>query len=393
MQIQEMKLTAIKPYENNPRKNDPAVEAVAASIKEFGWQQPIVVDRDMVIIAGHTRYKAAKKLKLKVVPVLVAEGLSDEQVKAYRLADNKSGELATWDEAALLEELAQICDIDMTAFGFSELEAGLEEGETDEDDAPEIEEDAIIDSMPGFVYECGKHRVMCGDSTKAEDVARLMAGETADLIVTDPPYNVAYEGKTKDALKIENDSMDDASFRAFLIDAFNAGNESLKPGGAFYIWHADSEGFNFRTACREVGWKVRQCLVWAKNTFVMGRQDYQWKHETCLCGWKDGAGHYFIEDRTKDTLLRVDKPLRSAEHPTMKPVALIQQQVVNSSRIGEVVLDLFGGSGTTMIACENTGRVARLMELDPKYCDVIRRRWAEYTHGEGCDWAALTPAL
>lgn len=231
MQVQEMKLTAIKPYENNPRKNDPAVDAVAASIKEFGWQQPIVVDRDLVIIAGHTRWKAAKKLKCKVVPVLVAEGLKEEQVAAYRLADNKSGELAEWDEAMLLEELAQIGDIDMTAFGFSSLEAGIEDGKTDEDDAPEIEEDAIIDSMPGFVYECGTHRVMCGDSTKAEDVARLMAGATADLIVTDPPYNVAYEGKTKDALKIENDSMDDASFRAFLIDAFNAGNEVLKPGG------------------------------------------------------------------------------------------------------------------------------------------------------------------
>lgn len=393
MQVQEMKLAAIKPYANNPRKNEPAVDAVAASIKEFGWQQPIVVDRNMVIIAGHTRYKAAKKLKLKKVAVLVAEGLTDEQVAAYRLADNKSGELATWDEAALLEELAQIGDIDMTAFGFSELEASVAEGETDEDDAPAIEDDAIVDSMPGFVYQCGNHRVMCGDSTSCDDVARLMAGETADLIVTDPPYNVAYEGKTKDALKIENDSMDDASFRAFLIDAFAAGDSVLKPGGAYYIWHADSEGFNFRTACREVGWKVRQCLVWAKNVFVMGRQDYQWKHEPCLYGWKDGAGHYFVDDRTKDTLLHADKPARNAEHPTMKPVALIQQQVLNSSRSGELVLDLFGGSGTTMVACENTGRVARLMELDPKYCDVIRRRWAEYTHGSGCDWKALTPAL
>jgi len=201
----------------------------------------------------------------------------------------------------------------------------------------------------------------------------------ADLLVTDPPYNVAYEGKTADALTIENDSMSDADFRQFLRNCYAAADSAMNPGAAFYIWHADSEGFNFRGAAFDIGWRVRQCLVWKKNTLVLGRQDYQWQHEPCLYGWKEGAAHSWYSDRKQTTILEFNKPQRNGEHPTMKPVDLIQYQVENSSRAGDIVLDLFGGSGSTLIACEKTGRRNCSMELDPKYCDVIVRRWQQYT--------------
>ena len=199
------------------------------------------------------------------------------------------------------------------------------------------------------------------------------------MLLTDPPYNVAYEGKTADALTIQNDSMSDASFRTFLRDAFAAADAAMKPGAVFYIWHADSEGFNFRGACQDVEWKVRQCLVWRKNSMVMGRQDYHWRHEPCLYGWKGGAGHLWASDRKQTTILDFDRPTRSLEHPTMKPVALFEYQLLNNTKGGDLCLDLFGGSGTTLIACEKNGRYARVMELDPKYCDVIVRRWQAFT--------------
>lgn len=199
------------------------------------------------------------------------------------------------------------------------------------------------------------------------------------MLLTDPPYNVAYKGKTADALTIQNDSMSDASFRTFLRDAFAAADAAMKPGAVFYIWHADSEGFNFRGACQDVEWKVRQCLVWRKNSMVMGRQDYHWRHEPCLYGWKGGAGHLWASDRKQTTILDFDRPTRSLEHPTMKPVALFEYQLLNNTKGGDLCLDLFGGSGTTLIACEKNGRYARVMELDPKYCDVIVRRWQAFT--------------
>lgn len=204
-------------------------------------------------------------------------------------------------------------------------------------------------------------------------------GGIADLWLTDPPYNVAYQGKTKDALTIQNDEMDDESFRRFLVSAYSAADSVLKEGAAFYIWHADSEGFNFRGACRDVGWKVRECLIWSKNTFVLGRQDYQWQHEPCLYGWKDGAAHNWYSDRSQTTILEFDRPNRNAEHPTMKPVGLFQYLIGNSTKRGDIVLDSFGGSGTTLIACEQTGRSARILELDPCYCDVIIERWQNLT--------------
>ena len=228
----------------------------------------------------------------------------------------------------------------------------------------------------------GKHRLMCGDSTDAGSIAILCEGQLADMWLTDPPYNVDYVGKTKDALKISNDKMEDDQFRAFLRDAYAAADASLKPGAVFYIWHADSEGYNFRGAAKDVGWQVRQCLIWEKNVFVLGRQDYQWSHEPCLYGWKDGAGHLWASDRKQQTILHFDRPNRNGEHPTMKPVALFEYEMLNNTTGGDVVLDSFGGSGTTLIAAEKNGRCARIMELDPKYCDVIIRRWQDFTGHE-----------
>lgn len=409
MHIQEILLEDLKEYDNNPRNNDGAVQAVAESIKEFGFKVPIIIDRDNVIVAGHTRLKAARLLGLDKVPCIVADDLTPEQVKAYRLADNKTGELAEWDFEKLEAELAELSDFDMEAFGF-ELSEIEEPQELVEDEVPEVDEEAEPMTQRGDVWQLGEHRLLCGDSTDAVDIEKLMDGAEADLLLTDPPYNVAYEGRTKEKLTIQNDDMSDGEFNGFLQAAFENANSVMREGAAFYIWHADSEGFNFRAACKNTGWKVRQCLVWVKNTLVLGRQDYQWKHEPCLYGWKDGAAHYFTDSRlettvvedtpninkmSKDelksyikellnkepssTVIREDKPARNEEHPTMKPVKLIGYQIRNSSKRGDNVLDIFGGSGTTLIACEQLGRRCFTMELDPKYCDVIIKRWEQFT--------------
>lgn len=383
MKIQDLDIKSIKAYSKNPRKNDAAVDAVAASIREFGWKQPLVIDpTTMEIVAGHTRYKAAKKLCCKTVPCVMADDLTAEQIKAYRLADNKTAELAEWDFSVLENELAELSemdiDFDMQDFGFDFSETE-EPQEIVEDDVPEVDEEGEPTVQVGDIWQLGRHRLMCGDSTDKTTVEKLMNGEKADLLVTDPPYNVAYEGKTQDKLTILNDSMKDGEFHEFLRTAFENADSVMREGGAFYIWHADSEGFNFRSACKQIGWRIRQCLIWVKNAIVLGWQDYQWKHEPCLYGWKDGAAHYFVDDRTQSTVWEVNKPLRNGEHPTTKPVELIAKAVNNSSRRGDNVLDLFGGSGTTLIASEQTGRKCYMMELDPKYCDVIIKRWETLT--------------
>jgi len=269
----------------------------------------------------------------------------------------------------------------------AELDA-TPEGETDEDAVPEVQAEPV--SKLGDVWLLGKHRVMCGDSTSIDAVETLMAGGLADQLITDPPYNVALgmnetpaEAKKRnrrtDGLTVMNDEMSDDDFRQFLRDAFVAADAVMKEGAVFYIWHADSEGYNFRGACKDIGWKVRQCLIWKKSSLVMGRQDYHWKHEPCLYGWKEGSGHLWAADRKQTTILEFDKPSRNGVHPTMKPVDLIEYQVLNNTKGSDVVLDLFGGSGSTLIACEKTGRHARLMELDPRYVDVIVRRWQDFT--------------
>lgn len=246
-----------------------------------------------------------------------------------------------------------------------------------EDEPPDVPEEAV--TRPGDLWKLGDHRLLCGDATSVDAIDRLMAGGSADLLLTDPPYNVDYEGKTKEKLKINNDRMSRGAFCQFLTDAFSAALSVLKPGGALYIWHADSNGFDFRAALSECGVPVRECLIWVKNSMVLGRQDYQWQHEPCLYAWKDGASHTWMSDRKQTTLLKFDRPSRNAAHPTMKPVKLFAYLINNSSRPGEVVLDTFGGSGTTLIACEQLGRACRMSELDPKYCDVIINRWQNLT--------------
>ena len=368
------------PYVNNPRNNDQAVDAVASSIKNFGFKVPIVIDSKNEIINGHTRLKAAKKLGIEEVPVIVADDLTEDQIKAFRIADNKVAELADWDEELLLAELDMI-EMDMGQFN-------IDMSELDSDDSSEeVVEDEFDDTPPeepqakyGDIYQLGRHRLMCGDSTSVEDVEKLVGGGViVDMLLTDQPYNVAYEGKTEDALTIQNDSMDDESFRQFLTNAFFAADSVMKKGAVFYIWHADSEGYNFRGACRDVGWTVRECLIWNKNQMVLGRQDYHWKHEPCLYGWKDGASHLWASDRKQTTVLDFDKPQRNGVHPTMKPIALFDYQIKNNTKGNDIVLDLFGGSGTTIMACEQNGRRGYSMELDPRYVDVIIKRWEDFT--------------
>ena len=375
------------PYENNPRDNTAAVDAVAASIKEFGFKNPIIIDSDNVIVAGHTRLKAAQKLKIQTVPCVVADDLTQEQVNAFRLADNKTAELAEWDLELLNSELELIDGIDMTEFGF----------ELDLDDEQEVVEDEFDEELPqepqtklGDIYQLGRHRLMCGDSTDVDSVKTLMGGYKADLLLTDPPYNVALgmggsvdearkRHRRTDGLVIMNDKMENDKFRQFLVDVYTAASENLKPGAAFYIWHADSERYNFEGAAIDIGWEIRQTLIWNKNSITLGRQDYQWKHEPCLYGWKSGASHVWYSDRKQSTVINFDRPTRSALHPTMKPVGLFDYQIKNSTKSGDIVLDLFGGSGTTIMACEQNDRNAYVMELDPRYADVIIKRWEEFT--------------
>lgn len=377
MNIVELKLGEVRPYEKNPRKNDEAVKFVAESIKQFGFKVPIVIDHNGVIVAGHTRYKAAKKLKMETVPCIVADDLTEEQIKAFRLADNKVAEKAEWDFDLLADEMEELFDFDMTVFGFEEM--NLEEAEEAQEDDYDGEVPEEPKAKLGDIYMLGNHRLMCGDSTSITDVEKLMGGVQADMLLTDPPYNVDYEGKTKDKLKIENDKMDNDNFRQFLVDAFSNADMAMKPGAVFYIWHADSEGYNFRGACFDTGWKVRQCLVWNKNVMVMGRQDYQWKHEPCLYGWKDGASHLWAADRKQTTVIDFKRPTKNDLHPTMKPIGLFDYQIKNNTKGGDVVLDLFGGSGTTIMACEQNGRKAYTMEFDPRYVDVIIDRWEKFT--------------
>ena len=677
--IQNLKIAELTPYANNPRINDSAVQGVVASIRKFGFIGAVIVNKDKVIINGHTRVKAMKELGADTIPAIVVDNLTPEQENALRIADNKTGEVAEWNMDLLKAELKalQEANFDMGALGFdtTELEELLggsasEVGQTDPNEVPEVPETPV--SKTGEVYKLGDHLLLCGDSTKQEDVSKIAADNSIDCWLTDPPYNVAYEGSN--GLTIQNDSMEDTKFREFLRSAFACAEKAMKPGASFYIFHADSEGYNFRGGCYDVGLKVRECLVWKKNSLVLGRQDYQWIHEpcqiagtmirtldgekpieelkdgdkiisfdtyssslkglrdgvpiktaqrqysgelyeitvgghkthctdnhefsvrfnpkfrknyctylmrrgdwwrvghttaydarqfglksrchqekaeeawiiecfnsrsdaqvaeqklavkygipythwetdrgfknkksncrtteqiaaiyegldlnklakhanrlladygrslsfpfyikgitssdristrvtcriascnlipglmevpvptegrhfdwmpienitheafegtvyslavkkwqhyiadgiithNCLYGWKDGAAHSWYGDRAQTTVMEFNKPKKNDVHPTMKPTEMLVYLLKNSTKRGDVVLDTFGGSGSTIIACQQTGRKCRCIELDPKYCDVIRRRWAEHVHGEGCDWQNLTPSL
>lgn len=376
MQILNICVKDLTPYANNPRRNDDTVSALAESIKEFGFKVPIVIDKNNVIVCGDTRLKAAKKLGLKQVPCVMADDLTDEQVKAFRLADNKIAELSTWDIDKLKLEIQGLKDldlsIDLSKFGFDK---DLLCGDSEEDEFDfDIEAEKIAEPITqrGDLWLLGKHRLLCGDACNAEDLARLMNGVKADTYLTDPPYNVDYEGK---AGKIKNDSMTDVQFCEFLTTAFKNASEHLKSGGAFYIWHADSEGYNFRAACNNASFKVRQCLIWLKNSIVLGRQDYQWKHEPCLYGWKGGGSHTWLNNRKQTTILEFDRPAKSRLHPTMKPVRLFDYLIRNSTPVGGIVLDTFAGSGTTLIACAQNNRLSYSIELEEKNCDVIVKRY------------------
>lgn len=387
MEIIYKKVQELIPYVNNSRTHsEEQINQICASMNEFGFTNPLLIDEKDSIIAGHGRLMASKKLGMEEVPCIVLKGLTEAQKKAYIIADNKMALNAGWDEELLkieIENLKELdFDLELTGFNVDELDDILgkneEEVEIVEDDF-EVEVPEEPKSKLGDIYQLGRHRLMCGDSTSVEDVEKLMGGTRVDLLLTDPPYNVAYEGKTKDALTIENDNMDNDNFRDFLRSAFYSADNVMKEGAVFYIWHADSEGYNFRGACFDIGWKVRQCLIWCKNSMVMGRQDYHWQHEPCLYGWKEGASHLWASDRKQTTILNFDRPSRNAEHPTMKPVPLFDYQIKNNTKKEDVVLDLFGGSGTTLIACEQNGRNAYLMELDPRYVDVIINRWENLT--------------
>jgi len=383
VKITEKNVAELIPYANNSRTHsDEQVAQIAASIKEFGWTNPILIT-DNSIIAGHGRLMAARKLGMSKVPCIEVKNLTTAQVKAYIIADNKLALNAGWDNDLLnieFQELEQLgFDLELTGFSLEEIDAlkpvELTEGLTDEDAAPDVPAEAK--TKPGDIYQLGNHRLMCGDSCSTNDMEKLCDGQLVDMWLTDPPYNVAYEGGT--GLTIKNDDMGDDQFRQFLRDAYVTADLVMKPGAVFYIWHADSEGYNFRGAAKDANWTVRQCLIWKKSSLVMGRQDYHWKHEPCLYGWKEGSGHLWASDRKQTTILEFDKPSRNGEHPTMKPVALFEYQMLNNTKGGDIVLDSFGGSGTTLIAAEKNGRVARLMELDPKYCDVIVKRWEDFT--------------
>ena len=348
--------------------------------ERLGWRQPIVLDKDGVIIIGHGRFLAAKKLGLETAPCHYATDLTDEQVKKLRLLDNKLNE-SEWD--------FELLKLDGTGLDFSEYDldwGGVfdteEETAVVEDDVPEINTQSEAVTKPGDIWMLGNHRLMCGDSTDAKMVAMLMDGKKADLLVTDPPYNVAYEGKTEEALTMENDSMSSAEFRTFLKNAFECAYNSMKEGAAFYIWYASREHINFESALIDVGLQVREQLIWVKNSLVLSRQDYHWKHEPCLYGWKEGAPHHWYSDRSQTTVLEFNRPSRNGDHPTMKPIDLIGYQISNSSKKGNIVLDLFGGSGSTLIACEQLNRNCYTMELDPRYCDVIVKRWEALTGKE-----------
>jgi site-specific DNA-methyltransferase (adenine-specific) len=382
--VEKWDIEKLIPYARNARTHsDEQVGQIAASIKEWGWTTPVLVDEDGGIIAGHGRTMAAKRLGMREVPVMVARGWGDAKKRAYVLADNKLALNAGWDDSMLALELKELgdtgFDLDLTGFSLDEINAltplEIEPGLTDEDAVPEAPEEPT--TRLGDVWILGQHRLMCGDSTSIDDMQKLTDNQLVDMWLTDPPYNVAYKGGT--GLTIQNDDMGDDQFRQFLRDAYVTADTVLKPGAVFYIWHADLEGYNFRGAARDAGWKVRQCLIWKKSSLVMGRQDYHWKHEPCLYGWKEGAGHLWAADRKQTTILEFDKPSRNGEHPTMKPVGLFEYQMLNNTKGGDIVLDSFGGSGTTMIAAEKNGRRGYLMELDPKYCDVIIKRWEEYT--------------
>lgn len=400
----EVAVDSLTPYERNAKQH-PAeqIEKLKASIEEFGFLSPCLIDRQGNIIAGHGRVEAAKALGMDTVPAVYIEGLTEAQRRAYIIADNRLTELGGWDMDVVGQEIAWLQDagfnIDITGFTaddifFDEIDVGFEE-------EPEPDPPAEAITETGDIWQLGEHRLIVGDSTRPEDIAALMQDDLADLLITDPPYNVDYEGK---AGKIANDNMSQEEFEDFLHSAFSNAASHMKEGAAYYCWYGSKSQKSAQTALERAGLPPHQILIWVKNAFVLGRQDYQWRHEPCFYGWKDGGAHYFIDARSLTTIfddldnltreeaierlkeysatttaIYENRPTRSPLHPTMKPLGLFEKQIRNSSKEGDIVLDIFGGSGTALIACEEMGRRCRMVEYDPFYATVIIQRWEEQT--------------
>jgi DNA modification methylase len=375
--VEEIAINLIKENPSNPRViKDDKFQILVNSIKAFPEMlniRPIVINSDMIVLGGNMRLKACIAAGLKSVPV-IRTTFSQEKQKEFIIKDNISGGEWDWDMIANEWNADEL-----TAWGLDIPDFALTNPEAEDDDF-DIPISIKTDIVLGDVFEIGPHRLLCGDSTRIDSYAAIFDSQKADLVVTDPPYNVSYQGgnrrdqNRKNGLKILNDSMDDRAFYNFLKEFYTAQAEYTKPGGSWYVWHDDSGGANFRQAMKDSGVMVKQCLIWAKSSMVMGRQDYQWNHEACLYGWKEGAAHNWYTDRKQTTILEFDRPSRNADHPTMKPVPLIAYQIGNSSKIGDIVADPFGGSGTVMVASHQMERRCFMIELDPKYCQVIINR-------------------
>ena len=434
VELREVEIATLRPYERNAKQHGKEqVERIARSIRELGFLSPCLIDQELNVIAGHGRILAAKTIGMETVPCVFVEGLTEEQRKAYILADNRLTEMGEWDMDLVQQELAALADadFDISLTGFDpDLRFDDSMGQIQDDGWTGAEEKLAEEpsSCVGDIYQLGNHRLMCGDSTDPEMVAALMNGEKADMLVTDPPYNIGLGGdesgsaqsndemskrrkKQDDGAFLLNDNLGEKEFVEFLTKAMTNAKDALREGGAFYVWYATRTTEQFLDGMRKAGLEVKQILIWVKSHFTLGRQDYQWQHEPCLYGWKDGAAHYFVDSRKQSTVIEdlmpdlahmkkaemeallkeiyaeetatdvihESKPNVSELHPTMKPIKLIARQIRNSSQPGEKVLDLFGGSGTTMIACEQMDRQCFMMEFDPHYADVIVDRWEALT--------------
>ena len=376
-EMQLVPIAKLVPYVNNARTHSPEqIKKLRSSLREFGFINPVIIDREYGVIAGHGRILAAKEEGIREVPCVFADHLTEAQKKAYIIADNRMAMDAGWDEELLRVEIEALQGMDfdplLTGFDEKELAALFDDGAEAKDDEFDVDEELEkpVFSKTGDVWTLGRHRLVCGDSTKAETYEVLMQGKKANLVVTDPPYNVNYEGT---AGKIKNDNMAAEKFYQFLLDAFTNMEKVMAEDASIYVFHADTEGLNFRRAFTDAGFYLSGCCIWKKPSLVLGRSPYQWQHEPVLYGWKKNGKHQWYPDRKQTTIWEFEKPRKNADHPTMKPIPLLAYPITNSSMSNTLILDPFGGSGSTLIACEQTDRSCCTIELDEKYCDVIRK--------------------
>lgn len=380
-EMQLVDINKLIPYVNNARThNAQQINKLRSSLREFGFINPVIIDRDFNVIAGHGRIMAAKEEGINEVPCVFVDYLTEAQKKAYILADNRMAMDAGWDEELLKVEIealqAEDFDLSLTGFDESELAGFFDTSDDAKDD--DFDVDAELEKPPvtksGDLWLLGNHRLLCGDSTREESYTLLMNGKKANLVVTDPPYNVNYQGT---AGKIKNDNLENDKFYQFLFDAFTGMEKAMADDASIYVFHADTEGLTFRKAFADAGFYLSGTCIWKKQSLVLGRSPYQWQHEPCLFGWKKNGKHQWYSDRKQTTIWEFDKPKKNGDHPTMKPVPLIAYPIKNSSMSNCIVLDPFGGSGSTLIACEQINRICHTIELDEKYCDVIVKRYIE----------------